>query len=210
MIKNKKPIVFYKLFFGLLGGSAVVTEIIVLVQRGSFVPANFFSFFTIQSNLLASVVLLVGALLFLQNRRSSAYDMYRGAITLYMVITGSIFALLLSGLDAGVLTAVPWDNTALHYIMPIAVFGDWLLDAPKQRIFFRQALFWLFYPIAYLVYTLVRGHYVGWYPYPFLNVAEKGYVAVLMVSVGVALLVTGLGWVISRLTKRTQRVQNKA
>jgi hypothetical protein len=197
MAKNKKLIALYRLFFGVLGLSAVATEIAVLLQRGTFMPANFFSFFTIQSNILASVILLVGAALLIMGKPPLGV-MWRGAATLYMAVTGIIFALLLSGLDAGVLTAVPWDNTVLHYIMPIAVFGDWLIDRPKQQIRFKQALVWLIYPIAYLAYSLIRGHFVGWYPYPFLDASEKGYTAVGIVSIVVALVVMGIALIITR------------
>jgi hypothetical protein len=205
MVKNKKLLVFYKILFGLLGLSAVVTEIVVLMHRGTFVPANFFSFFTIQSNVFASVIILGGATMLLRGKRHDSYDLWRGAATLYMVVTGIIFALLLSGLDAGALTAVPWDNTVLHYIMPIAVFADWLMDAPKRSIVFRQALLWLLYPIAYLAYTLIRGHVVAWYPYPFLNIHEKGYIAVLSVGVGIAAVVAMLAWLLTKVNVRQRR-----
>lgn len=201
MIKNKKPVAIYRLFFGLLGLGAVVTEIVVLVHRGTFVPTNFISFFTIQANLLASIILLTSAVVLFKNKQSRC-DMWRGASTLYMAMTGIIFAILLSGLDANVLTAVPWDNTVLHYIMPIAVFIDWLLYPPKQPLAFKRTLFWLAYPLAYLTYTLIRGHYVQWYPYPFLNVSERGYSAVLVSSVGVAILVAGLAWLVAKRTNR--------
>jgi hypothetical protein len=201
MVKNKKLLISYKLFFGMLGLSGVATEIIVLIYRGTFVPGNFFSFFTIQSNVFASVLLLVGAALLLKRKGLYACDMWRGAAVLYMSVTGIIFAILLSGLDTGVLTAIPWDNTVLHYIMPLAVFGDWLIDTPKRRILFRQAIVWLAYPIVYLLYTLIRGHFAAWYPYPFLDVSEKGYIAVLSASVVVAAVVAGLAWLMSRISR---------
>lgn len=201
MRKNKNLLVIYRLFFGALGLSAIITEIVVLAGRGTFVPTNFFSFFTIQSNILASITLIAGAVLLLKGK-AAQHTLWRGAVTLYMLVTGIIFAALLSGLDAGVLTAVPWDNTVLHYIMPIAVFGDWLLDRPRQQIPFKRALVWLAYPLTYLVYTLVRGHLVDWYPYPFLNVADKGYVAVGVASIGVTAVVLGLAWIVSRFSRR--------
>lgn len=192
-------LVWYRLVFAIVGMAAVLTEITVLLERGTFVPANFFSFFTIQSNLLAAIVLLAGAVV--GSQKQYTFAMWRGAATLYMTMTGIIFALLLSGLDAGVLTAVPWDNTVLHYIMPIVVLADWLLVRPGVRISFRRSLVWLLYPMAYLAYTLVRGHIVHWYPYPFLNVSTHGYGKVVAVSLAVAALVAGLAWVLSRLTR---------
>ncbi|HSX34701.1 MAG TPA: Pr6Pr family membrane protein [Candidatus Saccharimonadales bacterium] len=203
MAKNKKLVAGYRLFFGALGVSAVATEIVVLVHRGTFVPANFFSFFTIESNIFAAAILLYGAFLHMSKRPrpSAAYDIVRGASVLYMAVTGIIFALLLSGLDAGVLTAVPWDNTVLHYLMPIAVCADWLLNPPLAKIRLKKALVWLVYPIVYLAYTLVRGNIVGWYPYPFLNVAENSYASIALVSVGIAVVAATLSWVITRVKR---------
>lgn len=196
MIARTTSIALYRLIFGLLGLSAIATEVVVLLQRGTFMPANFFSFFTIQSNLMAAFVLVTGGVLLLC-RKPGLPILVRGAATLYMLVTGIIFALLLSGLDAGVLTAVPWDNTVLHYLMPLAVLGDWLLDPPKQRIAFRRAAVWLLYPVVYLVYTLIRGHFVGWYPYPFLHASNRGYIAVVLTSVGVAAVIVCLAWLVA-------------
>jgi len=200
MVKNKKIIAGYRVLFGALGLSAVITEVTVLVHRGIFVPANFFSFFTIESNIVAAAVLLYGALVIMR-KGGRGYDMLRGAAVLYMAVTGIVFAVLLSGLDANVLTAVPWDNTVLHYIMPLAMFGDWLLDPPKTRVPFKKALVWLVYPMAYLIYTLVRGRIVGWYPYPFLNAREHGYASIVLVSAGIAGVVCGLSWLIVRVKR---------
>jgi len=198
MGKNKKLLTSYRLFFGALGLSAIITEIFVLLQRNTFTPANFFSFFTVESNIFAAIVLLSGGFALLCSKKPVRYDMTRGAAVLYMAVTGIIFAALLSGLDAGILTAVPWDNTVLHYIMPIAVFGDWLLDPPVQRISFKKALIWVLYPLTYLVYTLVRGAIVGWYPYPFLNASEHSYESIAVVSLGIAAVVAVIAFVITK------------
>lgn len=192
----------YKLVFGLLGFSAIVTEIATLVSEGAFQPANFFSFFTIQSNIIAAAVLLIGALYVFAGKNSKRFDYIRGAATFYIAVTGIVFAFLLSGLQDARLTAVPWDNIVLHYLIPIMMVVDWLIDPPKQRISFSRALVWISYPIAYLVYSLIRGAIVGWYPYPFLNPDNGGYATVLLLS----LIITVFGvlgiFVITRVTKR--------
>jgi hypothetical protein len=33
----------------------------------------------------------------------------------------------------------------------------------------------LWYPLVYLVWTLLHGAVTGWYPYPFVDVADLGY-----------------------------------
>ena len=81
--------------------------------------------------------------------------MLRGSSTLNMIVVGIVFSLLLAGIDAE-LTAVPWDNTVLHYIMPVFVALDWYVDLPKVRIGFKRALVWMAFPTAYVTYSLIR------------------------------------------------------
>jgi hypothetical protein len=194
---NKKyMLIGYRIFFAFLGLSAVVTEIAVLIERGRFVPANFFSFFTVESNILAVLIFILSALALARGKQGRFIAMLRGGSTLNMIVVGIVFSLLLSGLEVE-LTAVPWDNTVLHYIMPVAVALDWLIDIPEVRIFFKQALIWVAFPIAYAVYSLIRGHFVGWYPYPFLNPNTNGYVSVIMMCVLLGLAGTVLAWVLA-------------
>lgn len=197
LMQNKRLLVGYRVVFALLGFSAVVTEIATIIERGRFVPANFFSYFTIESNLIAVAVLIVSALALMRGKQGRRIAMLRGANTLNMIVVGVVFSILLSGLDAE-LTAVPWDNLVLHYIMPVVVALDWFLDIPKVRIAFKQALVWMVFPIAYVFYSLIRGHFVGWYPYPFLNPGEHGYAGVAITSIGIALGAAGLVWVLTR------------
>ena len=100
--------------------------------------------------------------------------MFRSTAILYMLITGIVFALLLSGLENIASTAVHWDNIVLHYIMPVVMLVDWLIDKPKYVICFSQILIWLVYPIVYVAYSLVRGSLVSWYPYHLINPAKCG------------------------------------
>lgn len=125
--------------------------------------------------------------------------MLRGAATLYMVTTGIVFAVLLAGIEGIVLTAVPWDNIVLHYIIPIAALVDWIIDPPRSRIGFKKALVWMIFPLVYVVYSLLRGPLVDWYPYPFLDPTTQGYGGVAVVSVGIAATVLVLIWLLTRL-----------
>jgi hypothetical protein len=196
---NKQILASYKILFGILGISAIITEIVALVSRGIFSPGNFFSFFTIESNVFAAIILIISGIMVLAGKSSRLLTVLRGAATLYMVTTGIVFALLLSGLEAGVLTAVPWDNTVLHYIIPLAVLVDWIVDPPRKKIAFKTASVWLAFPIIYVVYSMIRGSVVNWYPYPFLNPTTSGYLGVLVTSIGIAVTVLVLTWILIRI-----------
>jgi len=202
---KKNYLVGYKLFFALLGFSAIVTEIATLVAWNKFDGGNFFSYFTILANIIAVVVFLASAFATYAGKKSPWIDFFRGASTFFMVVTGIVFAVLLAGIENATLTAVPWDNTVLHYLIPIAVAIDWLMDPPARRISFRQGLAWLIFPILYLVYSLFRGPIAQWYPYPFLNPANGGYIQVLITS----LIITAGGlllvFIVTRLGKTTKK-----
>jgi hypothetical protein len=182
----------YRLIFGLLGFSALVTEIAVLVQRGTFDVTNFLSYFTVENNILVILALLLGAV-------GLRLDRFRSATTIYILIVGLGFSIFLSGLDGVEFTAIPWDNAVLHYIMPIVMTLDLLLDRPRRKTTFKQALAWLLFPIVYVVYSLVRGNLTGWYPYPFLNPAN-GMTALLLTVGGIVVLAVVLTWIVSRLS----------
>ena len=207
MINKHKQLVhplvsWLRIGFGVLTFVAIGVQLVTTIHNGNSV-INFFSFFTIESNILAALVLLIvgfGALAGAKAYRTFAF--IRGAATLYMVITGIVFALLLAGLEQRLQVTVPWINIVLHYIMPIVMLVDWLLFPPKFAFTFRQTLLWLVFPLLYLVYSLVRGSLVGWYPYPFLDVSQVGWTSVVIMSVAIAI---GATFLASLLALRTSR-----
>ncbi len=179
----------YRLGFAVLTIVAITAQAADLYARGTLVPQNFFSYFTIQSNVIAIVVFL-GSVAWWRTAPSLIWELARGASVVHMTITFVVFALLLSGTNVD--TALPWVDTVLHRVMPLAVIADWLIDPPRHRISFRTSLRWTTFPLLWTAYTLVRGAIVGWYPYPFLDPVNGSYgsVAVYVVAIlvfGVAL-----------------------
>src|SRR5262245_64486328 len=109
----------------------------VLNQQSSFSEGNFFAFFTIQSNILGVAVLSLAAVV-PRAARSPLFDAVRSGVTLYLLITGVVFALLLAGLQEELQTTIPWVDFVLHKLMPAVVAVDWLVDPPRHRL--RPAL----------------------------------------------------------------------
>lgn len=164
----------------------------VALAHGTGSMGNFLSYFTIQSNLAAIVVLAVAAL----GRPSTrAWAWIRGAATFCMVVTGIVYAVLLAGHDVGVID--PWVNTVLHQVMPAALLLDWVLLGPAVRTP-RRTLWWLALPLVFFAYSLVRGPLADFYPYPFLDPRLPGgylrvaaYAAVLAVMMAAVALAVG-------------------
>lgn len=198
-------LVTVKMVFALLGFSALVTEVATLVERGQFRAGDFFSYFTVEANTLSVASLVVGSFAIAVGHRSVRLDYARGAVALYMTTTIIIFIVLLSGYPASELTAVPWDNTVLHYIMPIAIIADWLFATRVEAVPYRKALLWLVFPLAYLLYSLVRGPIANWYPYPFMDASKNGYGVVVVTSLVIAVVLAAITWVVATAPRWTGR-----
>ena len=171
----------------------------------AFKKANFFSFFTIQSNILG-VAALFALVLVPRERRTALLDGARSAVVLYMALVGIVFALLLSGLQEELQTTVPWVDFVVHKLMPVVLVADWLLDpaatsaplgGPSSRGFR--------FPCSGSSYTLVRGEAEDWYPYPFVDVSDLGYDGVLARSVGLTMGFALAGAVVLWLGNRRAR-----
>jgi hypothetical protein len=177
--------------FAALGLVAITVQFLDLADRGVLNPVNYFSYFTIESNLIA-VGALLAAVATWRGNRSRGVDFFRGAATSYMTLTFIVFALLLA--DTDVDTAIVWVDRVLHRVIPIVLFADWILDPPTVPISFRRALWWLSFPLVWLVYVLVRGPIAEWYPYPFLDRANGGYGSVAVYGVAIFVGVVVIVW----------------
>jgi hypothetical protein len=198
-VRRISVVAVLKTLAALLGFSALVTEVATLVARHQFNSGDFFSYFTVEANTLTIVSLLVSGYAVVARRTSRGLDFFRGAVTLYMTTTILIFIVLLSGYPASELTAVPWDNTVLHYIMPIVVIVDWLALPPSRAVPIKWALTWLAFPLAYLAYSLIRGPIAHWYPYPFMDPSTHGYAGVAITSIVIAAILAIITWIIATL-----------
>jgi hypothetical protein len=157
---------------------------------------NFFSFFTIESNIFAALVLLYAAWKGTDDQ-SPRFELIRGAAVLYMATTGVVYGVLLSGYREEVQTSVIWVDNVVHKIFPLVVVADWFIVRPRIRIEFRQAAWWLVYPMIYCAYSLIRGSIVDWYPYPFLNPDHAGgYAAVALYCVAIAIGISLFGAIV--------------
>ncbi|OCG76505.1 hypothetical protein A7J15_11965 [Microbacterium sediminis] len=176
--------------------------------------ANFFSFFTIESNLFAAIVLVIAAVRGWTRRedRDPAWlSIALAAVSTFMIITGIVYNLLLRGIELPQGQTVAWSNEVLHVVGPLFLLLD-VLFAPRRR-----GLPWatigivVMYPIVWAVYTLVRANLITnqttgdpwWYPYPFLNPhVQGGYGGVALYIVGIAAAFALVAWGIVAVGRR--------
>ncbi len=157
--------------------------------------ANFFSFFTIQANLLSIVSLVLAAIWLLRGGDSARIAVLRLCVATYMATTGVVYNLLLRGIELPQGQTVPWSNEVLHVVAPLLLVLDWLLAPGRRRVGWKAIGAVVAFPIVWAVYTLIRGPIAGWYPYPFLDpsLAPTGYASVAFYVVLIAVIIGGVG-----------------
>ena len=201
-----------------LGLAAVIAQLSLTLQLaavdptpwGSHLPTvwwNFLSFFTIDSNVIASVTFIIAGVWSIRHRRDREQEPSWLAILLvcastYMIVTGIVYNTLLRGYELPQGVTVPWSNEVLHVVFPLILLID-VLFAPRRRalpwgtVFITAA-----FPLAWAVYTMIRANFViapatgaeYWYPYPFLNphFIPGGYLGVAAYIVGIAIAIIGV------------------
>jgi len=164
---------------------------------------NVFAYFTIQSNLLLGGTVLVLAL-WPDRTRGAVFKTLRLNGVLCIAVTGIVYHAVLAGLDE--LSGWAWvSNFLLHTAAPIAGVLGWLLFGPRGQTDWRIVGWSIVYPLLWLAFTLIRGEFVHFYPYPFVNVDEHGYGRVLLNCLLVAVLFLALAAGATPLDRRLRR-----
>lgn len=146
-------------------------------------------YFTILSNALIAYVAWTLALG--RDRDTTLWRLLRLDGLIGITVTFVVVQLLLKGLvelhGADLLA-----DKLLHVAVPVLAVIGWLVFGPRHRVRRSDLLPALAFPVAWLVYTMIRGAIVDWYPYPFLDAGEHGYGQVALTCVGIAVLFVGL------------------
>lgn len=169
----------YRIIAGLIGALALVAlvaHIALRSGRSGLVPALWWSggYFTILTAVLTAATFLLIA----WTGRRLPYG-WMGMLTMSMIMVAVVYHVMLAHLfnPQGLRS---WTNQVFHTLLPAAVLWFWLMEVTRHdpRAPARP-LTWIFWPLGYGIYMLLRGAFTGWYPYPFLNVARLGWEGVL-------------------------------
>ena len=153
---------------------------------------QFFSYFTILTNLS---IVLVAATAAMGAGGFFARPRVRGAVALYIAVTGLIYVLILRHLWQP--QGAAWlADTGLHYVMPVLYLTWWMLAVPHGQLQLRDLLKWLLFPLAYLGWALLVGAMIGLYPYPFVDLGVLGWGRTLLNAAGVLFVFLVLGGVV--------------
>lgn len=195
---------------------AIVWQVTDRLLNNLFRPGEYFAYFTIQSSLVAAVVLTVSALRELKGLEDTkTLNLARLSVSTYAIVVAVVYNALLRGTP--VLPGDPdygynWPvapNEILHVWAPIFIVLDLALTHMTTKLKFKQIFWVLAFPMAWLAFTIIRGLFTNWWAYWFLNPNEDAgingvviYIVVIIVF-GLASAAISLG--LNRLASKARR-----
>lgn len=122
------------------------------------------------------------------------------AVTVSILIVGLAYHLLLRHVWNP--QGLQWlADVTLHYATPVLCLAHWWLAVPPARMAWRAPLAWATWPLAYLVYALLRGTWLQSYPYPFIDMTTLGYPQTLLNSAGLLIVFLLIGSVLVAISR---------
>lgn len=144
----------------------------------------YLGYFTILTNLFVAVVSTAALAVRRGPRlRPLASPSLAGCATASILLVGIAYHFLLRHIWAP--QGLQWvADAVLHYAVPALALLHWLLRRDAGRLPAWAPLAWCAWPAAYLTYALLRGEWLGSYPYPFIDVTTLGHAQVLRNALG--------------------------
>jgi len=141
---------------------------------------NIISYFTILCNSLIAINLSLSAF-FPKTKLGIFFSSLsvKTAVALYILIVFVVYNTVLRGIWKPAGWQLFLDNM-LHVLIPILYILYWLFFVTKGKLNWKNVFYWLLFPLVYLIYSLIRGLIVNWYPYPFLNASILSYGQVII------------------------------
>jgi predicted membrane channel-forming protein YqfA (hemolysin III family) len=175
---------------GLLIVAAYIDLISGQVAEGTFTPETHFAYLTNQTSYSNIVVLIAGGILAWSKAVDTVlYATVRANFTVYALVVGLVYNWLLREPDH-----FDFHNEVTHVAIPIYLLADWIIRARRPRIGWNTVWIGASYPLAWALITLVRGQFVYWYPYFFLDpTGSLGWGGVTAYIVGItAIFLAGI------------------
>ncbi|WP_158996089.1 Pr6Pr family membrane protein [Mucilaginibacter sp. L196] len=203
-----------KIFLGIIALTGVIAIILQLyatiINRVIPIGATlikYFSFFTIQTNILVTACVIFA----LFNLKSSWGRFFSrisvvSALTVYIIIVSLIYNLILrqiwnpQGLQK-------FGDELLHVVMPALFILYWIFCTSKLNLKWNVGL-WLVYPLIYAVYVIIRGTLTGDYSYPFMDAGSLGYAKVFLNIGGLVIVFLGFSLLLVALGKLLAKTEN--
>ncbi|HUB91531.1 MAG TPA: Pr6Pr family membrane protein [Dyella sp.] len=164
--------------------------------------AIYLGYFTVLTNLLVGVATTLPLLA----PPSAAAGFFVRPATVGWVTASIAFV----GIAYFVLLRHVWDpqglqllaDVLMHYVVPALCVVYSLIALRRAPLHWTLPLWWCLYPVGYFFYVLVRGVFIGHYPYHFIDVSQLGYALVLRNAVVLLAAFFGLSYVLMLVWRR--------
>ncbi len=149
---------------------------------------NYLSLFSVESNIAIAMVLTMPLVI----KRGPLYLFFKNTSIQAMVVVYSFMVIMIYDLilhDLWVAEGIQFVlNYMLHNAIPLAYIVWWFNFGERGKLNYWHSFPWLIAPLVYITITLFRGWFIGFYPYPFINVDRIGMATVLYNTVGMLFL----------------------
>lgn len=199
----------------ILGWYGLVLQLYLIIQtaREKGIPQfgevmRYFSYFTILTNLMVAIC-ITSILVSPRSRMGRFFSkpVVKSGIALYILVVGITYSVALRMI---------WNPTGLqlvadrvlHDAIPVLYILYWAFFVPKVSLRWSNPLWWLVYPLVYLIYVMIRGAFINEYPYYFLDPQLSDWSGVWMSIAVLFAAFAGLGYLmvgISRLFNQQSR-----
>jgi hypothetical protein len=194
---------------------SIVWQISSRLINNVFRPWEYFSYFTIQTSLIAIVTLgVAGWFAWNGQTETRLLNIVRLSTVTFTVVVTLVYNLLLRGLaddpaDGGYVWPV-LPNEILHVWAAIFMLIDWMLSSRRINLRIRTIFWVLVFPLTWLVYSIIRGLIVNWWPYWFINPNEPaGITGMLTYIFGIMLFLLTVAIALLGLQRITVRAFRK-
>ncbi|WP_432557722.1 Pr6Pr family membrane protein [Granulicoccus sp. GXG6511] len=172
---------------GLVAAALIANTFDAAAGRGEVDLLQLYSYFTIQSNVIFAVVLVIGALT-VRSRLPRWWDGLRGASTFYLLMTGLVYVFVVAPPEEILIWNIGWTGIIEHRFAPVVALVGWVTVHMDRRSTWARPFLWLIYPLIYLGWLLLLGVITAWYPYSFVDPTLPGGWPVVLTTIGMVTL----------------------
>jgi hypothetical protein len=194
---------------------SVVWQVTDRLINNVFRPGEYFAYFTIQTSIIAAVVLAAAGVRELQGKADTkVLNLAKLSVSSYAIVVAVVYNALLRGTvvqpgepDYGYVWPV-LPNEILHVWAPIFIVLDFALTKTTTKLKFKQIFWILAFPMAWLAFTIIRGILTHWWAYWFLNpnleAGVSGVAVFIMIIVVFGLVSASISLALNKLSNRSK------
>jgi hypothetical protein len=197
--------IIYKLI-----AASLVTYGIIINLIGATSILELMSYFTMVSNLMVVVVLLLSSLVLFKLIKidEQLLRKIKGATivaTILMMFVYNFVLIPYMRVNIPTYQIYSLKDIFIHFLSPIIILADYIIFDEKGLLEYRDGFSFIYYLLIYaayvIVYDLLGGRFIisgveSIYPYFFLNIEQQGIWLTLFISLMIAIVFIGFGLIL--------------